>query len=128
MAKTKTTFGQRFKAARERVKLTQTEFAEQLGFSSHAAVTNFEADAAMPVAETLIKMAGLFGIDIHELLTGEPTSAVAVEVESLRNVKHGFRLILNELKPRIKALQSLDRAVKSCEDEIHNALKKIKKP
>ena len=127
MAKTKTTFGQRFKAARERAKLTQTEFSEQLGFSSNVPVSNFESDAALPTVETLIKMAKLFGIDIHELLTGEPNPAIDVEVESLRKVKHGFRLIHNELKLRLGELQSLDRMVLDCEKVIETALKKVKK-
>lgn len=61
-------FGERLAEERKRLKLSQTELGSQLGVSKRS-VLDWEADAASPKADYLVKMSGL-GIDVTYVLTG----------------------------------------------------------
>lgn len=84
------------------MKLTQAEFAAQLGFSTSGVVSRFERDERMPSAETLIKLAELHEIDLHWLLTGKPCPTLKNVVLQLQPFMSGF---LADISQQIKAAQ-----------------------
>jgi len=116
------TFGERLLAERKQLGLSQAQFAERLGFSSNVPVSHYESDAVLPSAEALTRMGRDMKIDVHELLTGEPSPSLAVEVEAIRTVKHGFRELLNEVRVKTKGLKKLDRLIRACIEAIEAGL------
>lgn len=88
------TFGDRLRAARKAKNLTQKQLADALG-CKEIGIGFFEADAALPSAEALKILGEQFGLDIHELLTGQPAPQIAKEIEAVRYLKKQFRQILN---------------------------------
>jgi transcriptional regulator with XRE-family HTH domain len=68
-----TTLGRRIQHLREELQLNQTVFAEQLGFATPAVISRFERDERQPDIETLLKIADLWKVNLHYLLTGEPS-------------------------------------------------------
>ncbi len=111
------TFGDRFRALRLERKLTQKQFADALG-CKEIGVGFFEADAALPTAEALVIIGEQFGIDVHELLTGQPAPGLAKEITAVRHIKKQFRQILNEVRERAKELKKLDRLIGACVEVI----------
>lgn len=82
-----TTLGQRIRAGREWVGLTQAEAAVQLEVSSPAIVSNWENDQSVPEGRTLVIMPGVFGVDGHWLLTGEGEMVLSPPTEAERLVR-----------------------------------------
>ena len=72
---TRTEIGERLKAERERVNLTQGELARTAGVSK-TTQANYEAGMRSPDAEYLLAVAG-GGIDIQFVVTGQRLAAVA---------------------------------------------------
>ncbi|MEL6510087.1 MAG: helix-turn-helix domain-containing protein [Pseudomonadota bacterium] len=64
------TFGDRMSAAREQAGLSQVQLAKQLGVK-HGTIRNWEDDISEPRANKLQMMAGLVGVSLSWLLTGE---------------------------------------------------------
>ena len=67
------TFGDRLAAAREAQGLSQEEFAQRLGVKLRT-VRHWEEDAKEPRANRLQMIAGMFGVSIMWLLTGQGTA------------------------------------------------------
>lgn len=66
------TLGERIRLLRgEVLKLTQAEFADRLGFRRVATISDYEKNKRAPDIETLRRMAGLGGVNIAWLLTGD---------------------------------------------------------
>lgn len=63
--------GQRIKAAREKAKLTQSDLAVLLGYTSPTAVSLIEDDKRSVKVETLEKIAGVLHQDVNYLATGK---------------------------------------------------------
>ena len=61
--------GNRLRGERQRLDMTQTEFAEACGVTKRAQI-NYESDERAPTSAYLAAAAGL-GIDVNYLLTGE---------------------------------------------------------
>ena len=104
-------FGKRLTALRESAKLTRSEFAAKIDIVGTPLVVLWEGGGWYPPAETLKKIGKVFQCDIHELLLGEPSPSVRVEVEALREVKHSFRGILLGVQNRIEQFKKIDRQV-----------------
>jgi len=111
-------FGERLRAKRRELKISPDEFAAQIGFNGPEAVLFLESGAMDPTADALIKMAKVYRIDIHELLTGEPGPAAAIELEALQEIKRGFRKTLlvameaaEKIKPMGKAVDRINRLI-----------------
>jgi transcriptional regulator with XRE-family HTH domain len=68
-----TEFGERLKSIRTRLKLNQQEFAVKLGFASYKAISRFENGERLPNAEALISLAALGTVNLHYLITGQPS-------------------------------------------------------
>ncbi|MEM9787378.1 MAG: helix-turn-helix transcriptional regulator [Pseudomonadota bacterium] len=64
------TFGDRLAGAREAAGLTQKDFADRLGVKQ-GVIANWEDDIKEPRANRLQMMAGLLGVSLSWLLTGE---------------------------------------------------------
>ena len=64
------TFGQRLRFLREKVGLTQTKFAEKLGFRTYHVVGRLERDERLPNVETLLKLHEICDVNLHWLITG----------------------------------------------------------
>ena len=88
----------RFRSMRESLKLNKAELADALNFTSPTTITLFEDGASMPSSQSLIDLAERYPVDLHELLTGEPSPAIKTEIETLRELKHQTRLLLAQIK------------------------------
>ncbi len=64
------TFGDRLAAAREAAGLSQAELAQKLGVKTRV-IEHWEADAKEPRANRLQMLAGMLGVSLMWLLTGE---------------------------------------------------------
>jgi SOS-response transcriptional repressor LexA len=62
--------GQRIIELRKEVEMSQLKLAELLGIKA-AAVSQFENDKTNPSIETLLRIADVFGVNLHWLLKGE---------------------------------------------------------
>lgn len=75
------TFGDRVAAAREAAGMSQKQMARRLGVK-HGTVRDWEDDLSEPRANKLSMMAGLLGVSIVWLLTGEGDGVAAPVDES----------------------------------------------
>ena len=82
------TLGERLIQLRAKAGLSQDTLAEQLGVSRQS-VSKWENDASVPDLEKLVKLSGVFGISLDELVKGEvpgsagPIVKVGVTAEEL---------------------------------------------
>ena len=90
------TLGERLIQLRAKAGLSQDTLAEQLGVSRQS-VSKWENDASVPDLEKLVKLSGVFGVSLDELVKGEvpdsaaPVVKVDVTAEELR--LHRQRLV-----------------------------------
>ena len=83
------TLGERLIQLRAKAGLSQDTLAEQLGVSRQS-VSKWENDASVPDLEKLVKLSGVFGVSLDELVKGEgpdsaaPVVKVGVTAEELR--------------------------------------------
>lgn len=66
----KETFGQRFQRLRKEAGLTQEEVAEKVGITPQG-VSKWENDLSSPDINILVKLAGILGVSVEELLGKE---------------------------------------------------------
>lgn len=64
------TTGERIKAARKQVGMTQAELAQKLGIS-YVGVSQWENDLRNPKIETLQRIAAALGVDVNWLMNGQ---------------------------------------------------------
>jgi transcriptional regulator with XRE-family HTH domain len=64
------TFGGRLKQARTGKRLTQSQVADMLGID-FTTVSKYENDRSQPDYDTLLRLAGLYGVSVDWLLTGQ---------------------------------------------------------
>ncbi|MCV2868186.1 helix-turn-helix domain-containing protein [Defluviimonas sp. WL0002] len=111
------TFGDRLAAAREAQGIRQEEFAQRLGVKLKT-VRQWEEDAREPRANRLQMIAGMLGVSIMWLLTGEgpgvapPSSDDNGKMTRLRGDLRVLYRDASELAGRIAALESrLERLI-----------------
>ena len=68
------TLGQRLASLRNQKGWSQDELAAALGVSRQS-VSKWETDASIPDLDRLVKLSGLYGITLDELVKGEPPAA-----------------------------------------------------
>lgn len=56
--------------------MNQSQFSERLGFTTHGVLSRFERDERQPGVETLKKIAEVFKVDLHWLITGEASPSI----------------------------------------------------
>lgn len=82
------TMGQRLLALRTRAGLSQEALAEQLGVSRQS-VSRWETDASIPDLDKLIRLSGIFGVTLDELVKGtEKQDAAPVESSLPASLPH----------------------------------------
>ena len=105
------TFGDRLAAAREAQGLSQEEFAQRLGVKLRT-VRHWEEDAKEPRANRLQMIAGMFGVSIMWLLTGQgpgvssPETNDGGELPRLLGDLRGLRRDASDIAGRIAALET----------------------
>ncbi len=122
-------FGSRLKSLRQKIGINQTEFAQILGFGAPIAVSRFERGERLPPIESLLKLSETCDIDIHWLVTGNPSpitkehkEALADSVRRLRYVCNAYSALLHEKETAlVKELDALNARRKAGEtiDEPH---------
>jgi transcriptional regulator with XRE-family HTH domain len=95
------TLGQRIARLRARRGWTQERLAERLA-ASRVAVSHIEAGLSLPSERTVVLLAGLFGVEPHELVEGTsypPAKAERLAAVACRytEVEHQLGLLRNDL-------------------------------
>ena len=112
------TLGKRLRSVREQAGISQSALAERLGFSKAAVISRFERGERLPSVDILIKLAELYHIDLHWLLTGQPSPGV----EIIKNTLKPFVLAhLNEVLMNMQGLEAerMSLASKQAAGETH---------
>jgi transcriptional regulator with XRE-family HTH domain len=118
------TFGDRLAAAREAAGLTQKALAQRLGVR-HTTVQAWENDAADPRANRLQMLAGMLGVSLMWLLTGQgdglqgPGAAAEGPPRGnaeLRGMLRGIRRTMTELDERLGRLETALSATEENKD------------
>jgi transcriptional regulator with XRE-family HTH domain len=100
------TFGKRLRAERNKIGLSQTEFAALGGGKKHAQI-NYEADKSSPTCEFLSKLT-LHGVDVVYVLTGE--RAASLPLPDAKKLPPRLRQRLSDAIETIEeGLAALDR-------------------
>jgi len=117
------TLGGRLKAFRVEQKLDTSVFAHQIGLSSQIPIVMIEGGDSLPDVKTLMNLADKFEIDLHELITGEPSPALTLELEGMRKVKHQYRLLASGIQTQMDSLVQLQKKVKGIIKNIDDTIK-----
>ncbi len=101
-------FGERLRFLRDRAGLGQTALARQLGYKRSNSVSNLEAGKSPPNLQILQKIAEIFNVNLHWLITGKPSPDGESWRESygemFRNYNSDGMLWIDYLKGRINDL------------------------
>ncbi len=98
------TFGDRLAAAREAAGLSQAELAARLGVKTRV-IEHWEADAKEPRANRLQMLAGMLGVSLMWLLTGEGDGVEAPsETEEADANVRGVLAEIRELRAAMSAM------------------------
>ena len=91
------TFGDRLTLAREAQGMTQAELAQRLGTRLQT-LRNWEDDRSEPRANRLQMLAGVLGVSMVWLLTGEGEGGPAVRARDAKNISSELAALLNEIR------------------------------
>ena len=105
------TFGDRLAAAREAAGLGQKEMAERIGVK-FGTYRNWEDDASEPRANRLTMLAGMLGVSMRWLMTGEgegpdlePEGTVSVDVQAILAEMRELRVQMQRSSVRLGQLE-----------------------
>ncbi len=98
-----TALGKRLRFFRVQAKTSQAKLADKLGFAAPVVISRFERGQRLPSAETLIKLADLYDVDLHWLITGKPSPGTAKAVRVLKPFVYGH---LSEINQKIQTLET----------------------
>lgn len=101
------TFGDRLAAAREAAGLTQKELAQRVGVKA-GTMRNWEDDLSEPRANRLNMLAGILGVSLSWLLTGEG-EGLSAPAEAEAEGADIAALLVEVRSARAHVLQSSDR-------------------
>lgn len=101
------TFGDRLAAAREAAGLTQKELSQRMGIKT-GTLRNWEEDLSEPRANRLSIFAGILGVSLSWLLTGEGEGVLAPQEDE--PVSQDISALLTDLRAvRAQMAQANDR-------------------
>lgn len=112
------TFGDRLAAARGAAGLDQKQMAERIGVK-FGTYRNWEEDASEPRANRLTLLAGMLGVSVRWLLTGEGEGPDLEEVE----MEADARAILAEVREMRSVMQGQVRRLGVLEKRLRGALR-----
>lgn len=101
--KNRQNFSLRFRNLRKQLQLSQRDLAEKIGLTGNTQICKFEKGTSEPSLEVLRKMAKLFNIDIHKLVTGESASSILALANCLKPCAESY---LTDLTEQIKKLNN----------------------
>jgi len=76
-------FGDRLRTLRKEKGLSQTALAQKLGYKKGASISNIEKGKTPINTQVLAKIAHLLGIDLHFLITGNPSPGISEVLKEL---------------------------------------------
>ena len=91
------TFGDRLALAREAQGMTQAELAQRIGTRLQT-LKNWEDDRSEPRANRLQMLAGLLGVSMVWLLTGEGEGGPALRAREEKTMSSEHSALLNEIR------------------------------
>ncbi|MCF2870089.1 helix-turn-helix domain-containing protein [Octadecabacter sp. G9-8] len=101
------TFGDRLAAAREAAHLAQKELAQRVGIKT-GTLRNWEEDLSEPRANRLSILAGILGVSLSWLLTGEGEGVAAPDEEE--SINRDMTDLLTDMRAvRAQMAQATDR-------------------
>ena len=104
------TFGDRLAAARDGARLTQKDLAQRVGIKT-STLRNWEDDLSEPRANRLSILAGILGVSLSWLLTGEGEGVAAPEEDE--TIAPDMSDILTDLRAvRAQMAQAADRVAR----------------
>lgn len=112
------TFGDRLAAARDAAGLDQKQMAERIGVK-YGTYRNWEEDASEPRANRLTLLAGMLGVSVRWLLTGEGEGPDLEEAELAADA----RAILAEVREMRVQMQAQVRKLGVLEKRLRGALR-----
>ena len=111
------TFGDRMAAARERAGLSQAQLAKRMGVK-HSTVRKWEDDLSEPRANKLQMMAGLVGVSLSWLLTGDgegpegPFGEEDLLSADFADALSEIRVLKSELSNSVQKLGQLEKKLR----------------
>lgn len=115
------TFGDRVAGAREAVSMSQADLARRLGVKL-ATVRAWEDDAAEPRANKLQMMAGMLGVSIRWLLTGEGDGPEGPDA----GIPTDIRATLGELRALAAEQARLSDRIARAEKKLRRAMEELR--
>lgn len=113
------TFGDRLAAAREAAGLSQKVMAERLGVK-FGTYRNWEDDASEPRANRLTMLAGMLGVSMRWLMTGEGQGP---DLDETGDVSTDVRLILAEMRDVRVQMQRANAKLGHLEKKLRQTLR-----
>jgi len=95
-------FSERLRDRREELGLSRLDFAKKLGLTNPSQISRYESGKSMPGPQFLIKIAEILKIDLHWLLTGQPSPSTVEVAKILTRVLCGY---LIEIGVEISSLE-----------------------
>jgi transcriptional regulator with XRE-family HTH domain len=89
-------FSERLRYRREELGLSRLDFAKKLGLTNPSQISRYESGKSIPGGQILIKIAEILGIDLHWLLTGQPSPSTVEVAEILTPIVSGYLMQLSE--------------------------------
>lgn len=78
------TFGERLRSLRIAYGLSQTEFAEKLGYETGTSISQIESGEVLPDTAALNCITETYPVDLHWMITGKAGLRVGLDIELLR--------------------------------------------
>ena len=104
------TIGDRLRKFRIEKGLSQSEFAEKLGYKTSGSISNIETNRTSIDLDALKKLAELLEADIHWLVTGKPCPG---ELKAIKHLKPFATAHMSDILKRIQALQDERRKLET---------------
>ena len=119
-------FGKRLREVRAELNIRPMDFIEKLGLGSATMLPMIENGGGIPAAEILIKLAELYPVDLHYLLTGKPCPGIAIELQALRDVKHRYRMLWAKIASQAVKVTDVEKHIKAIVDELELITRPVK--
>jgi len=119
-------FALRLRNARIKAGLTQEQLGKKLGFKGNTAVYRFEAGISSPSIEILCCLAKILNIDLHWLITGNPSLAVErLRMYASAHIAEVYGKV-DDLKMQLAALELRQSVGHDCGRDIEKISNEIK--
>ncbi|MDH4203517.1 MAG: helix-turn-helix domain-containing protein [Phycisphaerae bacterium] len=101
-------FGERLSNLRKSKGLSQKQLADTLGYKQPASVSSIEAGKTPPGINALVKIADIFQVDLHWLITGEHISTQKRLDAHLKDVSKQYSELVQEYNVAQEIVQDFE--------------------